>query len=261
MKRIVALFAAIIGLVAILGAARAQDLTAKSPQPSKPSETHMSTGFLNRTLKLANVEHKYVVYVPRDYDPGKSWPAIFFMHGSGECGVDGYRQLAQGIAENILWNVERWPCVVLLPQKPDSDTQWEEYDAALMRMLEDTRREFNIDASRIALTGLSQGGHGTLALAAAHPDIWSAIAPFCAYSEPLTPDEIATKIQRLPAWFFHGEKDDVVPPRQTRDVVAALERLGAHPKLTLYPDAGHNCWDAGYSDPALPEWLLSQRRP
>ena len=29
-------------------------------------------------------ELKYVLYVPRAYDPSRAWPLILFLHGSGE---------------------------------------------------------------------------------------------------------------------------------------------------------------------------------
>jgi predicted peptidase len=28
----------------------------------------------------------------------------------------------------------------------------------------------------------------------------------------------------------------------------------------MFPDANHNAWDPAYAEPALPEWILSQRR-
>lgn len=31
-------------------------------------------------------------------------------------------------------------------------------------------------------------------------------------------------------------------------------------RLTLYPDANHNSWDAAYADPDLPGWLLREVR-
>ena len=58
----------------------------------------------------------------------------------------------------------------------------------------------------------------------------------------------------------HGARDDVVPPEQSRRMVAALQREGADVRYTEFPDANHNSWDAAYATPGLWEWLLRQRR-
>ena len=39
-----------------------------------------------------------------------------------------------------------------------------------------------------------------------------------------------------------------------------LSAAGGRVKFTVYPDVGHNAWDAAYADPTLYEWLLAQRR-
>ncbi|MEP0846828.1 MAG: prolyl oligopeptidase family serine peptidase [Phycisphaerae bacterium] len=240
--------------------AAAADQNAGIPMPPFP------TGFLFRTLPADSAagiaaEMKYVVYVPRDYDPGTSWPVILFLHGRGECGHDGQKQVAQGIGTSLLWNADRWPFIVILPQKPDEQAAWEQYDDALMRIIELAAREYRIDRDRIALTGLSQGGHGVWALAARRPDAWSALVPICGYARSFEPREIAARIRHIPTWAFHGDADDVVPPQETQAIVEALRAAGGAPRLTVYPGVNHNSWDRAYADPELPRWLLAQRRP
>jgi hypothetical protein len=58
-----------------------------------------------------------------------------------------------------------------------------------------------------------------------------------------------------------------VLPGETRGIVEAIRaertRLGLDPesaRMTLYPEANHNSWDPAYGEPALPGWLLAQRR-
>ena len=48
---------------------------------------------------------------------------------------------------------------------------------------------------------------------------------------------------------------------RTRQVIAALEKLGGRPKYTEVADGGHNVWETAYADPegALP-WMFQQRR-
>ena len=42
----------------------------------------LTTGFLDRTVRLAGQEYRYQVYVPRDYSAERRWPVILFLHGA-----------------------------------------------------------------------------------------------------------------------------------------------------------------------------------
>jgi dipeptidyl aminopeptidase/acylaminoacyl peptidase len=65
----------------------------------------------------------------------------------------------------------------------------------------------------------------------------------------------------MPVWAFHGAKDDSVPPSRSQAMIDALKKKGGDPRLTIYPDAGHDSWTATYDNPELYAWLLSQSRP
>lgn len=211
-------------------------------------------------------------------DPG--YPAILFLHGRGECGVDGIRQLVVGLPPAALADPGRWPFVIIAPQKPIDRDSWQQHESYALACLDAACRDFKIDRSRVYLTGLSQGGAGTWAIGSRHPELFAAIAPVCGFvHDPAgTPSgivqvgddtqrrEIAARLAAasMPIWTFHGEKDDVVLPAQTRALVAAVESAGGSVKVTYLPNANHNAWDPAYRDngAALAEWLLSnQKKP
>ncbi len=229
----------------------------------------MPTGFLFRSLTLDGHELKAAVYVPRAYDASHTWPLILFLHGSGESGTDGSRELAQGLPRELEWNPDLWPFIVVIPQKPSQDTEWEQYELELMTMLAQVRREYAVDPARIVLTGLSQGGHGSWVLGARHPELWAAVVAVCGYG-PAPGDqpgvfkgthaELVDRIKAVPVWAFHGEADDVVPVAETRTMIAELEKAGAKPRVTIYPGVGHGCWERAYGEKELPGWLLAQHR-
>src|SRR5439155_26109961 len=50
-------------------------------------------GFVERTLMWRGVPRPYQVWVPPAYSRQHRWPVILFLHGSGERGSDGRRQI------------------------------------------------------------------------------------------------------------------------------------------------------------------------
>jgi predicted peptidase len=223
-----------------------------------------ASAFRALELTLGDRTFRYAVYVPAGYDSTRAWPCIVFLHGSGECGEDGVKPTLIGLGPALLAHPERWPFVVVFPQKPREDEEWEEHEDLVLAALDSVRREFRVDSARIALTGNSQGGHGAWVIGARHAELWSCLAPVCGYGRALT---VATRVARLPVWAFHGMKDDQVDPQDTRKIVEAIRgeraRLGLDPqaaRITLYPDANHDSWDPAYAEEELPRWMLAQRR-
>lgn len=233
---------------------------------------------VDRVVTVDGEEHRYAVLVPASYRRGVPMPAILFLHGRGECGTDGRRQTSVGLGPAATAAPGDWPFIIVMPQKPDPDREWECFEALAMDSLAAVRREFTIDPARVYLTGLSQGGHGTWVLGGRHADLFAAIAPVCGYGRPKSksipgaPADAASAggaVAGLPVWAFHGLRDNVVSPQETRDVVAAavaarrarsLPEAG-DPILTLYPDADHNSWDHAYGAEGLGRWFLKHERP
>lgn len=214
------------------------------------------TGFLNKTVQVGGKDIRYVTYVPRGYDPAKPMPAIIFLNGSGECGTDGMKQACIGLGSAVMMNVEKWPFVVMFPQKQDVRHKWEDEDDMVMAVLEKTKGEYSVDSSRLYLTGLSQGGHGTWSIGAKHADLFAAIAPVCGWGD----EEIAKKLVGMPIWVFHGDQDTAVNVDSAYAMEKFLKGAGGSCKLTIYPGVGHNSWDKAYWQEDLGTWFLEHRK-
>jgi esterase/lipase len=127
----------------------------------------------------------------------------------------------------------------------------------LYKLLQQVKRTYRVDASRIYLTGLSMGGYGTWALAMKYPDEFAAIAPVCGGGDTAN----AWKLRNIPVWNFHGALDNVVPIAGSRNMVAAASRYNPRVRFTVYPDKDHNSWDTTYnSSDTLYQWLLAQKK-
>lgn len=240
----------------------APDQPPATPSPQSAHHQHAGVAF----WQLDSGE-KFAVYTPRGEPPPAGWPCIVFLNGSGECGTDGQRQLTQGLFPAALNKPQDWPFVIVFPQKPTSKTLWAQHDQMVLACLQTAFNRRPVDRRRVYLTGLSQGGRGTWEIAARHPGLFAAIAPVCGFG-PV--EQTAPALAGTPVWAFHGEKDDVVRPEQTRAMVAAIaaarNQPPSHPtaddglsttlRQTIYPDLNHGCWDRAYREAGIGRWLL-----
>ena len=200
------------------------------------------------------VNLKYLLYLPDGYDKkGQSWPLIVFLHGAGERGSDLEKLKVHSIPK-IVETDSNFPFVVISPQCP-AGAWWTEYAETLKALIDHIKAEYNIDPSRVYLTGLSMGGFGTWHLAARYPQDFAAIAPVCGGGELFFAKQL-----KMPIWAFHGAKDDTVPLQRSQEMVDAVKAAGGDVKFTIYPELGHNCWDATYDDQNLYKWFLSHKK-
>src|SRR5258706_6000375 len=147
----------------------------------------VQTGFLDRNVIVAGKSYHYQVYVPADYATKPTWSAILFLHGAGERGDDGLLPTSVGLAPAIRQNPSRYPAIVVFPQVP-RDSQWAGTPGDMaVAALQQTMREFHVDPSRVYLTGLSMGGHGTWYVAYRHPELFAAVVPLCCLGRGIPP--------------------------------------------------------------------------
>lgn len=153
---------------------------------------------------------------------------------------------------------------------------WEDWGRAdAMEVLEHAAGIFNVDRTRIYLTGHSMGGHGTWQIGVHYPDRFAALAPsagwlsFQTYMGPRAADmalpgesplravfESVVRVSDTPALLerlkgkpisiLHGDADDNVPVSEARLGRDKLVALGVTPEYHEEPGAGH-WWD---NDPA-----------
>jgi predicted peptidase len=203
----------------------------------------------------------------------ESFPLVIFLHGAGERGSDNEVHIKH-ITE--LFTDERnrgkYPCYVVAPQCSKNDW-WARFDKKgeettvskqptkpmqmVIELIEKISKDYRIDQSRIYITGLSMGGYGTWDLLARFPEKFAAAVPICGGGATAS----AKAFKHVPIWAFHGALDAVVPPMESRKMIAALQQAGGVPGYTEYPDIEHNSWEEAYKEPHLIHWLFKQQVP
>jgi predicted peptidase len=214
--------------------------------------------FVEHAARLPSGEStRFAVWLPPGFVRDRYWPAVVFLHGEHESGTDNVRQTQVGLGPVLRAGHRVWQGVVVFPQKPDAQVLWSARADLVLGVLAAARAAYPIDVRRIYLTGLAQGGEGTWGIAAANPGTFAALAPVAGWSE--SPDVAARALAGTPVWLFHGGKDTVVPARRAQRIAGALQREGRAPRITVYPEEGHEIWDRTYRRRDLQKWLFRKR--
>ncbi len=215
----------------------------------------------------------YRILIPQGYDSGRKYPLVLCMHGAGGRGVDNRSRGTE--AFKVLSSptvAAKYPAFLLTPQCPKGkkwvNTDWKKGSYSIqdvkvseqlkmvMEILAMLCKKFNIDQTRIYVTGQSMGGYATWDLILRYPDVFAAAAPVCGAGDPAA----AAKIANIPVWAFHGDKDRTVPTGGSKDMVAALKKLKSQVKYTEYPGVGHGSWKNAWKEDKLIPWLFAQHK-
>ena len=229
-------------------------------------------GYQPRTFTDGAKSLPYELLVPPGYDKTKKYPVIVFFHGAGERGTDNVVQLK--FAPTDVFKTDDFqkahPCFIIAPQCPPDD-KWVEMDWSLMsgvrppqpsppmqlalKILDAVEGEFSIDHDRVYVAGLSMGGFATWDLVTRFPARFAAGVPCCGGGDENT---VTAEVAKVPVWAFHSADDNVVHVERTRNMIAAMKKMGGLPKYTEYNGLGHGSWGKAFSEPGLYDWLFAQ---
>ncbi len=201
----------------------------------------------------------------------EKYPLLLFLHGTGERGSDNIKQLKYTDVFDEPAFRKKYPSFVVVPQCPAKQnwvdkesyagTVWQSPKPAkplwqTVELLRELQKQLPVDPDRIYVIGISSGGSAVWDLIARYPHMFAAAAPFCGSGD----DQKASLMVDTPIWAFHGGRDILVNPNTTRIMIAAIQRVGGHPKYTEYPNLFHNTWNKTFHDPQFFEWLFAQKR-
>ncbi len=230
----------LIALIILLGFT--VTLTAKTPGGNSP------------LIKEKSKTYPYLAYLPNGYDKNdaKAWPLIIYLHGSS-CKGNNLDRLKKYGPPFYLDRGMDVDAIVISPQCP-SNKNWTA-GTWFESFYQELKTKYNIDPSRVYLTGMSLGGFGTWDLASRYPEYFAAIMPLCGGGQT----RMVETLKDIPTWVFHGEVDRKVNLKRSQEMVGALQDLGSRPKFSVLKGQGHGIQKV-YSDQNIYKWLLSQHK-
>jgi polyhydroxybutyrate depolymerase len=172
----------------------------------------------NGSLVSSGQKRKYLLYVPRSYDPTKPTPLVISMHGAG-----GWPVQQMELSE---WNrlAESQRFIVVYPSGAEGagPRVWHVgggRDARFIsELIDKLEAAFNIDPTRIYANGLSNGGDMAFVLSCTLSDRIAAVGMVAAAH--LLPWSWCTDHRPVPMIAFHGTADPMTPYNGGRTWVA-----------------------------------------
>jgi phospholipase/carboxylesterase len=195
----------------------------------------------------------FSLYVPEYYTPDRTWPLVMALHGGSGNG--------RGFLWSWLRDARSHGAIVVAPTATgntwalmgeDSDTP------NLARILDVVRGRWNVDATKLLLTGMSDGGTFCYVTGLENASPFTHLAPVAATFHPLMAEMAdAERLRGLPVYLVHGRLDWMFPvqvARQTRD---ALSAAGADVTYREIDDLSH-CYPREVNA-AMLDWLRGER--
>ncbi len=223
--------------------------------------------FSRRPIGSTIANFSYLEHLPVEYGQTTvQAPLIIYLHGGGgnleftntkdptlalEAVIDNYgipKLIEDGEWDNTL------PFVVLAPHLGAVPSAG--YKERLNAFVEYAIRAYDIDSSRVYLTGYSQGGFLSAAYAKDFPEKIAAIAAVSpAFADNVDPTvNNFCDIERVPLWMFHATNDEVIPFNNSIKVYNSILNScqpEVLPKLSIVVGAEHAIHHAVFNLEAL----------
>jgi len=184
---------------------------------------------------LPDARGGFVFYVPERYDGSEALPLVVALHG-------GF-----GHGRDFVWTWLREArsrrCCLLAPSS--LDTTWSLHDpdrdgAALRSMVEFVMERWRIDASRVLLTGLSDGATFSLLCGLAEGSPFTALAPVSGVLHPWNfRNGNMGRARGKRIYLVHGALDWMFPVDTARTARTALAQAGADLVYRELADLSH----------------------
>jgi poly(3-hydroxybutyrate) depolymerase len=234
----------------------------------------------------------YALYVPRSYDPARSYPLLVTLHGATSNHLLNRRR-AFGLGNRpgesdheAIRNEVEYPEVDFVVAAPYGRGEIAGYNGIaegdVLTVLDDVMRAYNVDPDRVHLTGLSMGGGGTWHLGLRYPDRFASLSPVCAVAhigmfpwaagmgaldkelaELTSAMAVAENASNQRLFIFHGDEDPAVSVAQSRKMIEVYEGLGWLGRSVHYfelPGVNHFAWDFSYRGASLFDRIREVRR-
>lgn len=178
----------------------------------------------------------FSLYVPEYYTPDRAWPLVMALHGGSGNG--------RGFLWSWLRDARSHGAILVAPTAIGSTwaLMGDDVDTPnLMRILEQTRSRWSVDATKMLLTGMSDGGTFCYVSGLESASPFTHLAPVSATFHPLMAEMAdADRLRGLPIHLVHGKLDWMFPVQVARQTQQLLSAAGANVTYRELDDLSHS---------------------
>lgn len=264
------LLAPLLILASLTGLANGQAQPQPQTQPkSQPTPRLPEYQFRERTSSGGEFL-KYVIYVPKNLEPGRKYPFAVYLHGLCDECTTQERILKES---GLRWwheydkDVQQEPTFLLAPVGDTRGWTSPVRRQAVFEIIDSMLQEFPIDQQRIYLMGFSLGGAGVWNYLQARPGFFAAAQPQALSGRDLDPEVL----KNTPIWATIGLNDNANRLEQLSAIVAKIRAAngdpqgaatwdtGVNPRLTIFANTDHGgVQEKTQQIPGLREWFYAQ---
>lgn len=193
----------------------------------------LSAKVFDKSAEIAGLTVHYKVFLPKNYDPEKTYPAVLaFPPGS-----QAMDMVLTTLQQNWLPEADRQGYIVVVPAAPFGHPFVGEGDKIFPEFIEKLLREYNIRDNRLHIAGMSNGGRSAFHIAASYPQYFQSIIGFPGYLPEPTPERVAA-ISKMCIYMHVGELDTGWRD-QMREQAALFQSKGYTVRFTIEKGEGH----------------------
>jgi phospholipase/carboxylesterase len=194
----------------------------------------------------------FSLYIPEYYTPERAWPLVMALHGGSGNG--------RGFLWSWLRDARSQGAILVAPTATGSTwaLMGEDTDTPnLARILDLVRGRWNVDPTKLLLTGMSDGGTFCYVTGLEGATPFTHLAPVSATFHPLMAEMAdAQRLRGLPVHIVHGRLDWMFPVQVARQTKDALAAAGADVTYRELDDLSH-CYPREMNAPIL-NWLAGE---
>ena len=206
-----------------------------------------------------------VADIPVEYDPARAWQLRVQLHG----GVGRDAPAAGGEIRPLTDRIPGATEIVLHPRAWSGSMWWMATGVDnVVRLVDRMKRLYNIDASRVYISGISDGGTGVYFLAMRLATPWSACMAINGHPSVLANpqsgadgDLFIANLVNCPLLIVNGGRDRLYPARSVAPIVDMMRRAGASLLFHVFDDAGHDVSWWPDERPRYQEFVETHARP
>ena len=169
----------------------------------------------NGQIESSGEKRRYLLYVPKSYDPTRPVPLVITIHGfaqwpAHQMSISHWNDLADEFGFIVVYPMgTRFPLRWRTYTQPGMEDGPEREVQFISDLIDKLEGEYNIDPARIYTNGLSNGGGMSFLLACKLSERIAAIGTVAgAYA---TPWSECDPTRPVPLIAFHGDSDPIVP--------------------------------------------------